>query len=257
MTPNILIVEARFYDAHRRRAARRRDRGAGKAGAQFERITVPGALEIPPAILLRARGGEHGGKAIDGYVALGCVIRGETYHFEIVASESRARADGSRPATRALHRQRHPDRRGRESRRWSARAARRRRQGRRCRARLPGADRASREPLGARPMTRAESAARQRRAARRRAGALPDGADRRATRRKPCREFTEHRFGREAETGTAGETDAEFFDAHRARRAAAPGRDRRGRSPSAWRPTGGCRASIPSCAPSCAPAPSS
>jgi len=49
---------------------------------------VPGALEIPTAIALAARGGEHGGKSFDGYVALGCVIRGETYHFEIVASES-------------------------------------------------------------------------------------------------------------------------------------------------------------------------
>jgi 6,7-dimethyl-8-ribityllumazine synthase len=51
-------------------------------------MAVPGALEIPTAIALAARSGEHGGKAYDGYIALGCVIRGETYHFEIVASES-------------------------------------------------------------------------------------------------------------------------------------------------------------------------
>ena len=45
---------------------------------------MPGALEIPPAILLAAQGD----RGYDGYVALGCVIRGETYHFEIVAGES-------------------------------------------------------------------------------------------------------------------------------------------------------------------------
>ncbi len=85
---NILIVEARFY-AHISDALLEGATAAiEKAGAHFERISVPGALEIPTAIALAARGGEHGGKSFDGYVALGCVIRGETYHFEIVASES-------------------------------------------------------------------------------------------------------------------------------------------------------------------------
>ena|SRR5471030_3154442 len=85
---DILIVEARFY-AHISDALLE---GAvvaiEKAGAHFERLSVPGALEIPTAIALAARGGGHGGKSYDGFVALGCVIRGETYHFEIVASES-------------------------------------------------------------------------------------------------------------------------------------------------------------------------
>ena len=58
------------------------------AGAHFERIAVPGALEIPPAIMFAARASEGGGRSFDGYVALGCIIRGETYHFEIVANES-------------------------------------------------------------------------------------------------------------------------------------------------------------------------
>ncbi len=85
---NILIVEARFY-AHISDALLDGAMAAlEKAGASFERITVPGALEIPPAIAFAAKAGEGAGKSYDGYVALGCVIRGETYHFEIVAGES-------------------------------------------------------------------------------------------------------------------------------------------------------------------------
>jgi 6,7-dimethyl-8-ribityllumazine synthase len=84
----ILIVEARFYE----RISDALLDGATKAlesmGARFEHITVPGALEIPPAILLAARASEQTGRVFDGFVALGCVIRGETYHFEIVANES-------------------------------------------------------------------------------------------------------------------------------------------------------------------------
>jgi 6,7-dimethyl-8-ribityllumazine synthase len=87
-TPNILIVEARFYPHI---ADLMLDGATGaleKGGAHFERMTVPGALEIPIAIAIAARAAEHGGKSFDGYIALGCVIRGETYHFEIVANES-------------------------------------------------------------------------------------------------------------------------------------------------------------------------
>ena len=53
------------------------------AGATHETLTVPGALEVPAAIARASEGGEY-----DGYVAIGVVIRGETYHFEIVAGES-------------------------------------------------------------------------------------------------------------------------------------------------------------------------
>jgi 6,7-dimethyl-8-ribityllumazine synthase len=88
MTPNILIVEARFYDHVSDMLLDGATAAIEAAGAHFERITVPGALEIPTAILFGARAGEGAGKSIDGYVALGCVIRGETYHFEIVANES-------------------------------------------------------------------------------------------------------------------------------------------------------------------------
>ena len=88
MTPNVLIVEARFY-AHISDALLDGATAAIEAaGAHFERITVPGALEIPPAILFAAKAGEGAGKSFDGFVALGCVIRGDTYHFEIVANES-------------------------------------------------------------------------------------------------------------------------------------------------------------------------
>ena len=79
LKPNILIVEARFY-SHIANALLDGATAALEAGgASFERISVPGALEIPPAIALAAR--NEGEKQYDGYVALGCVIRGETYHF--------------------------------------------------------------------------------------------------------------------------------------------------------------------------------
>jgi 6,7-dimethyl-8-ribityllumazine synthase len=78
-----LIVEARFYD-HLNDMLVAGARAALKtAGHAVEVITVPGALEIPGAIALADQSG-----AYDGYVAIGAVIRGETYHFEIVAGES-------------------------------------------------------------------------------------------------------------------------------------------------------------------------
>lgn len=78
-----LIVEARFYD-HLNDMLVAGARAALKAaGHTVEVITVPGALEIPGAIALADQSGEY-----DGYVAIGVVIRGETYHFEIVAGES-------------------------------------------------------------------------------------------------------------------------------------------------------------------------
>jgi 6,7-dimethyl-8-ribityllumazine synthase len=88
IVPNILIVEARFYEHVSDALLDGATAVLDAAGARFERVTVPGALEIPPAIVFAARAGEGAGKAYDGFVALGCVIRGETYHFEIVAGES-------------------------------------------------------------------------------------------------------------------------------------------------------------------------
>ncbi|SIN61336.1 6,7-dimethyl-8-ribityllumazine synthase [Parasphingorhabdus marina DSM 22363] len=78
-----LIVEARFYE-HLNDMLLDGARGALEAaGHEHETLTVPGALEIPGAISLAIDSGEY-----DGYVAIGVVIRGETYHFEIVAGES-------------------------------------------------------------------------------------------------------------------------------------------------------------------------
>ena len=80
---HILIAEARFY-AHLNDMLLAGARHAlDLAGHSHETITVPGALELPAAIALVADTGRF-----DAYVALGVVIRGETYHFEIVAGES-------------------------------------------------------------------------------------------------------------------------------------------------------------------------
>ena len=77
----VLIVEARFYND----LADEQLRGAADAltafGAVYEVISVPGALEIPGVVAMAA-------DSFDGFVALGCVIRGETHHFDIVANES-------------------------------------------------------------------------------------------------------------------------------------------------------------------------
>jgi 6,7-dimethyl-8-ribityllumazine synthase len=79
----ILIVEARFYD-HLNDMLLAGARAVIKdAGHIHETVTVPGALEVPGAIALAAETGRY-----EAYVALGVVIRGETYHFEIVSNES-------------------------------------------------------------------------------------------------------------------------------------------------------------------------
>ena len=80
---NFLIIEARFYD-HLNDMLIEAARAALKAaGHKVKVITVPGALEIPGAIALAEQSGQY-----EGFVAIGVVIRGETYHFEIVAGES-------------------------------------------------------------------------------------------------------------------------------------------------------------------------
>lgn len=92
--PNFLIVEARFYDALSDALLKGATAALEAAGATWEVVTVPGALEIPAAVAFGTRRTDTDGPVFDGYVALGCVIRGETYHFEIVANEScRALAD--------------------------------------------------------------------------------------------------------------------------------------------------------------------
>jgi len=85
----LLIVEARFYDHLSDALLDGATAALEAAGADYDVIKVAGALEIPAAIALAEEGGHRAaGVRYDGYVALGCVIRGETYHFEIVANES-------------------------------------------------------------------------------------------------------------------------------------------------------------------------
>ena len=79
----VLIVEARFYDHLNDLLLAGARAAIEAAGHSHETITVPGALEVPGAIALAAESERY-----DAYVALGVVIRGETYHFEIVAGES-------------------------------------------------------------------------------------------------------------------------------------------------------------------------
>lgn len=85
---HILIVEARFYDDMADALLDGAKHALDAAGATYDIVTVPGALEIPPAIAMALDGADDGGTAYDGFVALGMVIRGETYHFDIVANES-------------------------------------------------------------------------------------------------------------------------------------------------------------------------
>ncbi|MBI1274974.1 6,7-dimethyl-8-ribityllumazine synthase [bacterium] len=80
---HILILEARFYDHISDKLAAGAIAALEAAGASYDRVTLPGALEIPPAIAMAAATGNY-----DGYVALGCVIRGETFHFDVVCNES-------------------------------------------------------------------------------------------------------------------------------------------------------------------------
>ncbi|MBW6524285.1 6,7-dimethyl-8-ribityllumazine synthase [Sphingomonas sp. RHCKR47] len=80
---HFLIVEARFYDHLNDMLVAGAEAALKQAGHSCEVATVPGALEVPGAIALAAETGRY-----DGFVALGVVIRGETYHFEIVSNES-------------------------------------------------------------------------------------------------------------------------------------------------------------------------
>ncbi|MGW9230772.1 6,7-dimethyl-8-ribityllumazine synthase [Pseudorhizobium sp. NPDC055634] len=86
--PHLLVVEARFYEDMSDALLDGATAALTEAGATWDVVTVPGALEIPPAIAMALDAGENGGTQYHGFVALGMVIRGETYHFDIVANES-------------------------------------------------------------------------------------------------------------------------------------------------------------------------
>src|SRR5262245_62706245 len=84
----ILVVEARFYEDIADALLAGATRALQEAGATFERVSVPGSLEVAPAIAMALDAAERSGRPYEGAVALGCVIRGETLHFEIVSQES-------------------------------------------------------------------------------------------------------------------------------------------------------------------------
>ncbi len=90
-----LIVEARFYDDIQDALLEGAVAELKAAGVTHDLITVPGALEIPAAIAIALDAAENNGKPYDAAIALGCVVRGDTIHFEIVSIEILARADGS------------------------------------------------------------------------------------------------------------------------------------------------------------------
>ena len=83
-----LIVEARYYEDIAAMLLAGAKAAFAKAGASFDLIGVPGALEIPLALAIALDHAAAAKHSFDGAVALGCVIRGETHHFEIVANES-------------------------------------------------------------------------------------------------------------------------------------------------------------------------
>jgi 6,7-dimethyl-8-ribityllumazine synthase len=88
--PHVMIVEARFYEDISDELVRGATGALDQVGATHERFAVPGAFEIPAAIRYAIRSLDFfsGRKRFDGYIALGCVIRGETSHYDYVCQES-------------------------------------------------------------------------------------------------------------------------------------------------------------------------
>ncbi len=86
--PHIMIVEARFYEDIADELVRGAAAALEEAGATYERFAVPGAFEIPGAIRLAMDARRDQAARFDGYVALGCVIRGETTHYDYICGES-------------------------------------------------------------------------------------------------------------------------------------------------------------------------
>ena len=88
--PNILIVEGRFYEDIADELVKGAVQELEQAGAHYERAAVPGAFEIPAAIVMGIRSMDFfsARRRFDAYVALGCVIRGETSHYDYVCTES-------------------------------------------------------------------------------------------------------------------------------------------------------------------------
>jgi len=86
--PHILIVESRYYDEIAAELLAGATEALEAAGATHEKIEVPGAFEIPAAVKFAVEAGGGGQGPFHGYVGLGCVIRGETTHYDYVCQES-------------------------------------------------------------------------------------------------------------------------------------------------------------------------
>ena len=86
--PHILVIEARYYEAISEALWQGAQTALDEAGATYDRIDVPGVLEIPATVSMALTAMDNGKRNYDGFVALGCVIRGETSHYDIVAIQS-------------------------------------------------------------------------------------------------------------------------------------------------------------------------
>ncbi|MEE9375927.1 MAG: 6,7-dimethyl-8-ribityllumazine synthase [Rhizobiaceae bacterium] len=86
--PHILILDAPYYTHISKALVAGAEEVLTKAGASWDYIPVPGVLEIPAAISMALEGMARGNTHYDGFITLGCVIRGETTHYEVVAFES-------------------------------------------------------------------------------------------------------------------------------------------------------------------------
>jgi len=85
----LLIIEARFHAAVSDALLKGASAAIAAAGAEFDVVTVPGAMELPAALAFAEEGGHRpAGVRYNGYVMLGCVIRGETYDFEVISNEA-------------------------------------------------------------------------------------------------------------------------------------------------------------------------
>lgn len=85
---HVVIIEARFYDDIQDALLAGAVKELEAAGVGYDVISVPGALEIPAAIAIALDASKKNGRPYDGAIALGCVVRGDTIHFEIVSMES-------------------------------------------------------------------------------------------------------------------------------------------------------------------------
>jgi 6,7-dimethyl-8-ribityllumazine synthase len=88
VSPHILIIEARFYDEISDDLLKGATKVLADAKVKFDVVTVPGILELPTAALFGMSPDRKSGQRYDGFIALGCAVKGETDHYEHVCAES-------------------------------------------------------------------------------------------------------------------------------------------------------------------------